>query len=313
MEDEKNEKASKMKRRDFLKSACITATGVAVGSELLRCSPKKIAYYDIMKECMKYRKIDAHIHIQLSGRRVEEVIEYADRFGTEKMVISIPVTQDESKPEEFRKSNDSVIEAMKKYPDRLLGQCFINPAYKKESLEEINRCVDAGMVGLKVYHQVKISDPLFYPIVEKCIGLKMIILMHAECMLGVGGYRMKYDAGRPPNTSIPEDFADIASRYPEGMFQYAHIGGGFDWEYACKLLKDYKNVWVDTSGSNNEEYMIDFALATLGEDRLLYGTDNSYYQSIGKILASNLTETQKQKLFFDNYNNILRKAGKNVS
>ena len=95
----------------------------------------------------------------------------------------------------------------------------------------------------------------------------MIILMHAECQLGVGGYRMKYDINRPPSTSIPEDFVDIAARYPEAMFQYAHIGGGFDWEYACKLLKASPNVWVDTSGSNNEEYMIDFALETLGEDR----------------------------------------------
>ena len=58
--------------------------------------------------------------------------------------------------------------------------------------------------------------------------------------------------------------------------------------------------------------MIDFAVELLGEDRLFYGADNSYYQSVGKILASNLTESQKRKVFFDNYNNILRKGGRNV-
>ena len=50
----------------------------------------------------------------------------------------------------------------------------------------------------------------------------------------------------------------------------------------------------------------------LGEDRLFFGSDNCYYQSVGKILASNLTENQKKKVFFDNYNEILKKSGRNV-
>ncbi|MNL47199.1 hypothetical protein D3C87_1699720 [compost metagenome] len=58
--------------------------------------------------------------------------------------------------------------------------------------------------------------------------------------------------------------------------------------------------------------MIDFALQELGEDRLLFGSDNCYYQSVGKVLASNLTEVQRKKLFFDNFNNILKKGGNHV-
>jgi len=142
--------------------------------------------------------------------------------------------------------------------------------------------------------------------------MKMMILSHAECQLGVGGYRMKYNGNKAPNTSIPEDFVDLAKRYPEGNFQYAHIGGGGDWEYECKLFKDYPNIYVDTSGSNNEENMIDFAVEQLGEDRLFYASDNSYFQSVGTVLSSNLTDVQKQKIFYDNYNNILKKGGRNA-
>src|SRR5690606_26156289 len=115
-----------------------------------------------------------------------------------------------------------------------------------------------------------------------------------------------------PNTSIPEDFVDIAKRYPEGIVQYAHIGMGGDWEYECKLFRDYPNIYVDTSGSNNAENMIDFAVSQLGEDRLFFASDNSYYQSVGKILASNLTEIQKKKALFDKYNNLLKKGGRGV-
>ena len=302
-------------RRKFFTDTSLSAAGIILGSSLAGCSGKEkqtVASYALMKDAMKYRKIDTHAHVNLGHGGPEVQIDFADRLGIEKMVISRPISQGESKPQDFIESNNFVLKAMKMYPDRFIGQAFINPVYQKESLEEINRCLDQGMVGLKVYTQVKINDPLFYPIIEKFIDLKMIILMHAFCQLGMGGYRMKYDIREAPNTSIPEDFVDAAKRYPEAMFQFAHIGGGGDWEYECKMMKDYPNIYVDTSGSNNEENMIDFALKTLGEDRLFFGSDSSYYQSVGKILASNLTETQKKKVFFDNYNNILKKGGYHV-
>ena len=58
--------------------------------------------------------------------------------------------------------------------------------------------------------------------------------------------------------------------------------------------------------------MIDDVLKYLGEDRMFFGTDNSYYQGVGTILASHLNVVQKKKIFFENYNNILRKSGNHV-
>jgi len=288
-----------------------------MGGNLLELSARDYtipAADNIMQEVMKYRKIDAHEHVTADCSNVEAQIDFADRLCIDKLAISRPITKELAKdatPEEFRNCNDSVLKAMKMHPDRYLGMAYVNPLYGKESLEEINRCIDLGMVGLKVYHQVKINSPLFYPIIEKFIDLKMIILMHAHCGLGVGGERTKY-GNIQPNASIPEDFVEAAKRYPEAMFQYAHTGGGGDWEYACKAMKDHPNIFVDTSGSNNQGGMIDYALKYLGEDRLFFGTDSSYYQGVGTILASNLNEVQKKKVFFENFNNILRKAGNHV-
>ncbi len=137
--------------------------------------------------------------------------------------------------------------------------------------------------------------------------------MQTFCQLGMAGYRMKYDIGRAPQTTLPEDMADAAGRYPEAMFHFAHIAGGGDWEYECKILKKYPNIYVDTGGSNNEENIVDFAIKHLGEDRIFFGTDGSYHHGVGKILASNATEEQKRKIFFENYNNVLRKGGHNVA
>ncbi|HOW40191.1 MAG TPA: amidohydrolase family protein [Bacteroidales bacterium] len=303
-------------RRDFFRNSAIAAAGLTLTDKvngLLPAEEKNNFSFDIVKEAARYRKIDAHEHVGLSGT-LEYQLGMADRLGINKLVVSKIISADSNSnatPDEVRACNDSVLEVMKKYPDRYLGWCFVNPQYTKESLEEINRCTGEGMIGLKVYNQVKINHPLFYPIIEKMTDLKMIILMHAHCGLGVGGKRTKY-GNIQPNSSIPEDFAEAAERYPEALFQYAHTGGGGDWEYACKVLGKYPNVYIDTSGSNNEGGMIDFTVSHFGEDRVFFGTDGSYYQGVGVILSSDLTEKQKHKLFFDNFNEVLRKSGNNI-
>jgi hypothetical protein len=308
--------SGKIDRRAFFEKSAVSTAGLMLGGMVAGCSMSKdngISDYDVMAEVMKYRKIDAHEHAYLYEGGPEVQIDLADRLGIEKLIISRPVVTQTGTPVEFREANDKVLMAMKLYPDRIMGQVTLNPQYKKESLEEIKRCVDQGMVGIKVYYHVKINDPLFYPIIEKAIDLKMLILMHANCQLGMAGYRMKYDTNLNPNTSLPEDFVEAAKRYPEAILQYAHTGGGGDWEYACKSFINYPNIYVDTSGSNNEGNMIDFALGCLGEDRLFFGTDTSYYQGIGNILASELNEVQRKKIFFENYNSVLRKGGRNVA
>lgn len=309
-----------IRRRKFLLNSGMSTAAILLGNTLTgfaideRIKTRDNAQtYDIMKEVRKYQKIDAHAHINIGHGGIEEQIDNADRLGITKLIISRPLVTGKGTPKEFVESNNMVLDAMKRYPKRVIGQMTLNVIYQKESLEEIKRCVDLGMVGLKVYNQVKINDSLFYPIIEKFIDLKMIILMHAFCQLGLAGYRMKYDIGVAPETSIPEDFVDIAKRYPEAMFQFAHIAGGGDWEYECKMFKNYPNIYVGTAGSNNEENIVDFAVKCLGEDRVIYGSDSCYYQGVGKILSSGLSEGQKRKIFFENYKNILKRGGNDVN
>ncbi|MEX2404680.1 MAG: amidohydrolase family protein, partial [Balneolales bacterium] len=259
-----------------------------------------------------YRKINAHAHIGLSSGGPETQVDFAERLGIERSVISRPVTTTTNNtPELFRTYNDQVISAMKQFPGKFIGQMTLDATYQKESLEEIDRCVDQGMVGLKLYKQVKINDPLYYPIIEKIIDLNMVILVHPGP--GINRIGPKYDTLNPPTLSIPEDFVDIAERYPEAMFQFAHLGGGLDWEYAIKALRNSPNVYVDVSGSNNEENMINFAVKHLGEDRVLFGCDLNYYPGVGHMYSANLTETQRKKIFFENYNNILKRGGYHVA
>jgi predicted TIM-barrel fold metal-dependent hydrolase len=176
-------------RRKFLNNTSISAAGIILGSNLAGCSShlrSDISSYDIMMDVMKYRKIDAHCH---PDRDLKKQLEIADRLGIEKIQISNPVTNfsgnEPEGPEEVIKHNDVIINAVKKYPDRFIGFFTLNPVYAKESMEEIKRCADLGLTGYKGYIQMKVNDPLYYPIIEKLIDLKMIVFMHTFCQLGV--------------------------------------------------------------------------------------------------------------------------------
>lgn len=303
----------KQSRRKFVKNSLAASVATLSMPVLLRSQPERTTdvkhrrwrAYDLKSQVRKYRKIDAYC---TAPPNMDE----ADKLGIEKMFAGKPMRWLKWTPDEFRAANDAMITLMKQHPGRIIGQISVNPHYRRESLEEIDRCADQGMVGSRLYYQARINDPVYFPIIEKFAQLNMLIFIHGEAQIGVGGYRMQYDIGRPPTISTPKDFVDAAKRYPEAMFQFAHIGGGGDWEYMCKSFREFPNIYVDVGGSNNDEGMVDFAVECLGEDRVFFGTDNSYYQGIGKVIASNVNDRQKQKIFFENYNAVLKKGGFHV-
>jgi predicted TIM-barrel fold metal-dependent hydrolase len=293
-----------MNRRSFLATASLpAATATLMGAPA--------PHYDVRAEIRRYRKIDVHNHIFLDrGITPSQVIAAADRLQIEKVAISMPRTT--SKPESAtpalcREANDFVLRAMKDFPGRFLGQCFVNPYYRSEALEEITRCINSGMVMLgELYTQVRLTDPRYFPIIEKCIELKAPLLSH-----GAEARKDWRDPARPGGSNA-DDFAAIAKRYSEAMIIYGHIGGGGDWEYVCKVLRDAPTVYADTSGSVTDEGMIDFAVQCLGVRRLLFATDLSFENGVAKILAARLTEPERRQIFFDNFNNILRKRDNHV-
>ncbi len=124
-------------RRKFFRNTAISTAGILMGGNLLELSAKDYrasVSSDIMKEVMKYRKINAHEHVTADCSNVEAQIDFANRLAMDKLAISRPITKEnanDATPEEFRKANDSVLKAMEMYPDRYLGMCYVNPIYGK--------------------------------------------------------------------------------------------------------------------------------------------------------------------------------------
>ena len=203
-------------------------------------------------------------------------------------------------PSQFKTCNDELVKAMREYPDKILGYCFVNPGYQQESVEEIEKKIlEDGMIGMKLYNQYRCSDPVVFPIVRKTVELKVPILQHA------GYLTDPVEAAKQPNISNARDIAYLASIFPEAIIIEAHLGGGGDWEWVLKILRNTRNVYVDTSGSIVDCGMIEKAVKYIGAERLLFGTDLSMEEGIGKIIGAEISEHDKNLILGENMKQIL--------
>lgn len=258
------------------------------------------------------RKIDAHMHVpgpeSIFGKReytVADVVASGDALGINQFCVSVPISGGRMAPmEEVRLCNDYTIKAMREAPDRILGYCFLIPGYFRESQEELKRCLDAGMFGIKLYNQYKYSEPVLNPIAELAIEYGIPILGHA------GHVTDAPTRASQPRISDASEFCALARRYPEVMLIEGHISGGGDWEWSLRELRGCPNVYLDTSGSNMDDRTIEMCVEELGAERILFATDMSMESGVGKILSAELTPRQAEMIWWRNMQGILDRRKK---
>ncbi len=232
------------------------------------------------------------------------LIEAADKLGIDQLCCSILTPQRPATLEGFRECNQWMADAVKRFPGRVLGYCYVNPGHYREALDEVRRCIeDGGLMGIKLYNEYRCHEPVVYPVVELAIELGVPILQHA----GHG----HYPDDRQPRKSDGGMLADLAERYPEAMLICGHVGGGGDWEWTIKALRRAPSVYLDTSGSVADEGMIEMAVRVLGAERLLFGCDMSMTAGVGKMRGANISERARRLIMGENMQKILaaRKQG----
>src|SRR4051794_23082610 len=236
------------------------------------------------------------------GCPVDAVIDAADRLGIEELACSVPIIGGRwATPDEVRACNDGMLAAMHAHPDRILGYCFLNPGYAREALEELDRCVvREGFIGVKLYNQYKINDPVQFPIIERTIELGVPILVHAARLVRDG------DIASQPLTSHAADFVDVGRRYPEAMIIEGHIAGGGDWHWTLKVLRDAPpSIYLDTSGSVMDGGLLERCVCEFGAERLLFATDMTMEGNVARVRDAHIIDEQREQIFFGNFERIL--------
>jgi predicted TIM-barrel fold metal-dependent hydrolase len=291
------ETGSNPTRRSFLKQSIAVAVGLGAAA-----GPAVTGR--VADPPRRSKVIDCHAHLHHHSRSTWEaddrkLIAAADRLGIDELCCSLLTPRRPATAEQFRECNRWVADAMRRFPDRILGYCYVNPGYTREALEEIGRCVrERGFVGVKLYNEYRCTEPVVFPIVELAIELGVPILHHAG--------HLHYVLPEQPRISDGGHLTELARRYPEAHLICAHICGGGDWEWTIKALRNAPSVFLDTSGSVADDGVVEMAARILGVDRLVFGCDMSMTAGMGRIRGAELNETDKQKILGGTMEKILR-------
>ncbi|MCC7498178.1 MAG: amidohydrolase family protein [Bryobacterales bacterium] len=253
------------------------------------------------------RVIDAHDHLHFRNianwsERDRQLIEAADKLGIDQICCSIVPPEHPMTLEGFRNANRWVAEGMRRFPGRVLGQCIVNPGYGPEAMEEIRRYIGEGFIGIKLYNDYRINEPVVRPIIELAIELKVPILQHAG--------HTSWLSPPQPRISDGSHVAEAANRYPEAMIICGHICGGGDWEWTIKSLRNAPTAFLDTSGSVIDDGVVEMAVSVLGASRLLFACDTSLTASVGRMRSAEIDDASRRKIMGENMQQILARGGR---
>lgn len=200
-----------------------------------------------------------------------------------------------------RPDNAAVARVVAQHPDRFLGWIFLNPRNNPSVLDELERWRSApGMIGLKLHpHWHDYRTDLLDPLLRRAEELGLPALIH----LGFGRRG---------------DFRAICERYPRLVLISAHAGFPFYkdlWAYRGA----YPNLHVDLSSPYIDERLARAAVAAMGPERCLYGTDAPYgfheddgsydYGEIRRwVERMPLSGADTEKIFSGNFQAILSRT-----
>jgi predicted TIM-barrel fold metal-dependent hydrolase len=237
--------------------------------------------------------IDAHAHFyhEASGRADWQRINRArlragDRIGVTYHVASVLGSYGHTSPTYFpspadvSRGNDAMAAIAREDEDRVRWYVTVNPNHTAHACAEIERCVAAGAVGVKLLASRRADDPLLDPVCEAAEAHGLPVLHHI----------WQHRTREWPNQEISDglDLARLAARHPRVAFILAHLGGGGDWAHTLPAVSDVDNVYPDLSGSGVDRGMLDAALAALGARRLLWACDLTMETGLAKLRALEL-------------------------
>jgi predicted TIM-barrel fold metal-dependent hydrolase len=234
--------------------------------------------------------IDAHAHFSHAGTGRSDWRDLnaarfraGERIGITYHVASVLGSYGFSSPTYFPSpsdvtaGNDAMLEIAEREQRRVRMYVTVNPNYTDHALQEIERCVARGAVGVKLLASRRADDPLLDPIAELAAERRLPVLHHI--------WQHRRRDWPAQEISDGADLGRLASRHPKASFILAHIGGGGDYAHTFPAVLDVPNVYPDLSGSGVDRGMLDDAVAALGARRLLWGCDLTMETGLAKLRA----------------------------
>ena len=205
-------------------------------------------------------------------------------------------------------TNDYILEAIARYPERLIGFCVIQPLAGDKALKELERCARNGVKGIgEMRPDVQDFDlkdsSVMRPVIETAVKHNLIFLTHASEPVG----HQYFGKGN----ITPEAIYPFILNFPDLKVVCAHWGGGLPF-YALmpEVAEALSNVYFDTAAtpflykSQIFKQIADIA----GSDKILFGSDYpllSPKRIIDQLESTRLSQEDKAKILGGNAKRLL--------
>src|SRR5436305_6151006 len=205
-------------------------------------------------------------------------------------------------------TNSYVIDAIQRYPGRLYGMAVLQPTAGVSALRELERCAEAGMIGLGELmphgQGYRLSDiPLLTPFMELVRHYQLLVLSH--CSEAVGHtYPGKGDVSL-------QDIVTFLTAFPDVRFVAAHWGGGLPFYCLMpEIQRITAHVWYDTAATPYlyRNAILPVVADLVGADRILFASDYGLLRQrrvIDHIAQSGLSPEAVQMVLGGNAQSLL--------
>jgi len=253
--------------------------------------------------------IDSHLHVFFSRTKewkplIEQTLHHMEINGIYQTCI-MPHPQFTGtifpNKDEMRFQAETLAEITTAYPGRFYPLLFICPMLPYEfTLELIESYIVKGpLIGAKFHISLYADHERYEPIYSFLEDHDLPLLFHAW-------YKTVQHAALE---SDPSHIANMARKHPKLRILMAHLTGS-----KIRGIQDIKqcpNVLLDTSGSEPEEGYLQRAIAELGPERVLYGSDypiRAFSTQLARIASADLSPDVREKILCSNAQQFFRKG-----
>jgi predicted TIM-barrel fold metal-dependent hydrolase len=233
--------------------------------------------------------IDFHYHLADSPKAVDDLLHDMDSSGVEWTLL---MGLDGKAYWDYMKcgfaSNESVRDAVKKHPDRLLGNLYLDPR-NPGALDTFERYMDLGFKCVKLFPPAGFDpgDEKYFRLYEAIESRGVPVLAHA----GQTNIRLLSDdpkarVATDSRFAHPMNFDRIARLFPGITWVLAHMGYPYFVD-AWSVAHANQNVYLDISGSGPWTDGIPLVYNAVGGQnwipidfaRVIWGSDNCMPQA----------------------------------
>ncbi len=211
---------------------------------------------------------------QLADRWVSEL----DRHGVDRAGLLASIPGDEG----------SVRAAVARHPARFVGFFMFNPA-APDAASRLTALLDGSLLRVvalfPAMHRYRLDDPAVDAVFSRAAATGAAVFIHCGVLTVGVRKRLGLPSAFDLRLGDPLAAAAVAARYPTVPVIVPHFGAGLLRE-ALMAADQCGNILLDTSSSNGWmkyhpgltlDAVFRQALSVAGPDRLLFGTDSSFF------------------------------------